>query len=160
SLGELIARQRFNLNRATRLAKHRPSDRVPAEDPLKISGFEETLVAMTREFTEGVEGVVGQRVEPLHQAEEAMLAAVAALDRGRNGEAPPNMSEALRRLIEVRNTLRQLIADDPALAQAMRSFDRAQAQKIRKQKKEEEDPEEIAYDLEKLAEEEDFVYKT
>ena len=39
---------------------------------------------MTREFTEGVEGIVGQRIEPLHAAEESMLAAVAALDHGQN----------------------------------------------------------------------------
>ena len=84
TLAELIARQRFNLNRATRLAKHKPADKTFAEDPLKIAGFEETLAGLTREFTEGVEGIVGQRIEPLHAAEEAMLAAIAALDHGQN----------------------------------------------------------------------------
>ncbi len=44
TLAELIARQRFNLNRANRLAKHKPTDKTIAEDPLKIAGFEETLV--------------------------------------------------------------------------------------------------------------------
>ena len=73
ALAELIARQRFNLNRANRLARHKPGDKIIAEDPLKIAGFEETLAGLTREFTEGVEGIVGQRIEPLHAAEEAML---------------------------------------------------------------------------------------
>ena len=84
TLAELIARQRFNLNRANRLAKHKPADKTIAEDPLKIAGFEETLAGLTREFTEGVEGIVGQRIEPLHAAEESMLAAIAALDHGQN----------------------------------------------------------------------------
>ncbi len=96
TLAELIARQRFNLNRANRLAKHKPTDKTFAEDPLKIAGFEETLAGLTREFTEGVEGIVGQRIEPLHAAEESMLAAIAALDHGQNsaisgphGRCPP-----------------------------------------------------------------------
>ncbi len=106
SLAELIARQRFNLNRATRLAKHKPADKTFADDPLKIAGFEETLVTLTREFTEGVEGIVGERIEPLHAAEESMLAAVAALDHGQNARAPSHMGDALRHLIEARDSIR------------------------------------------------------
>ena len=114
ALEELIARQRFNLNRADRLAKHKPGDKIIAEDPLKIAGFEETLAGLTREFTEGVEGIVGQRIEPLHAAEEAMLGAIAALDHGQNAQAPAHMAVALRHLIEARDTLRILIGQDAA----------------------------------------------
>ena len=160
SLAELIARQRFNLNRAIRLAKHKPSDKTIADDPLKIAGFEETLAGLTREFTEGVEGIVGQRIEPLHAAEESMLGAIAALDHGQNARAPAHMSLALRHLIEARDTIRVAIGQDPAAARTMRNFDRMQAQKIRKPKKDEEEAEEIAEELEKLAEDEDFVYAT
>jgi hypothetical protein len=160
SLGELIARQRFNLNRATRLARHKPGDRVVAEDPLKIAGFEETLAGLTREFTEGVEGIVGQRVEPLHAAEEAMLGAIAALDHGQNARAPADMAVALRHLIEARDTLRIMIGEDSAAARKMRAFDRTQTQKIRKPKKDEAEAEEIAEQLEALANDEDFVYAT
>jgi hypothetical protein len=160
TLGELIARQRFNLNRANRLAKHKPTDKTIAEDPLKIAGFEETLVTMTREFTEGVEGIVGQRIEPLHAAEESMLAAVAALDHGQNARAPGHMGDALRHLIEARITLQILIGQDPQASQKVRAFDRTQAQKIRKPKKDEEEAEEIAERIEELAQEEDFVYAT
>ena len=81
TLEELIARQRFNLNRTNRLAKHRTGDKAGAEDPLKITGFEETLVGLTREFTEGVEGLAGEPVEALHRAQEAMTASVEALDQ-------------------------------------------------------------------------------
>jgi hypothetical protein len=160
TLAELIARQRFNLNRANRLAKRKPFDKTIAEDPLKITGFEETLAGLTREFTEGVEGIVGQRIEPLHAAEEAMLGSIAALDHGQNAQAPPHMLVAVRHLIEARDTLRVLIGQDPAIAKAMRGFDRAQRQKIRKPKKETEEAEEIVEQLEALAQDEDFVYAT
>ena len=160
SLGELIARQRFNLNRGNRLARRRTGDKSPAEDPLKIAGFEETLAGLTREFTEGIEGIVGQRVEPLHQAEEAMLAAVEAIDRGRNGGAPKLMAEALRHLIESRRSLQIIIGDDAAAAAAVRKFDRTQAQKIRKDKNKDDEAAEIADQIEDLAKEEDFIYVT
>ena len=149
TLAELIARQRFNLNRANRLAKHKPADKTFAEDPLKIAGFEETLAGLTREFTEGVEGIVGQRIEPLHAAEESMLAAIAALDHGQNARcsgphgrcpSPPDRGPRYAPGLD-----RQ---DDPAASKAMRSFDRMQAQKIRKPKKDQEEAEEIAEQIE------------
>ena len=159
---ELIARQRFNLNRGRPAGPARkPTDRSPAEDPLKIAGFEETLVGLTREFTEGIEGIVGERVEPLHQAEEAMLAAVEALDRGRNGEAPQPMSEALRHLIAARRTIQVLIADGGTRRRRRSASSTAsQTQKIRKPKNKDDEAEEIADRLEELAKEEDFVYAT
>ncbi len=160
TLNELIARQRFNLNRAIRMAKHKPTDKTFAEDPLKIANFEENLANLTRETTEGLEGVVGQRVEPLHQAEESMLGSIDAIDRGNNAKAPHDMEDALRHLIEARNTIQIIIGDNPQLAKALRRFDRTQAQKIRKPKKEGDDPEAIAEEIEELAQKEDFVYAT
>jgi hypothetical protein len=160
ALNELIARQRFNLNRASRLAHRRPGDRSPAEDPLRIATFEETLVGLVRDFTEGFEGVAGQRVEPLHQAEEAMLASIESLDRGRNTETPDQMSAALRHLIQVRQTFLQVIGRDSAAARAARAFDRTQTQKIRKLKGKDQEAEAVAEELEQLAKEEDFVYAT
>ncbi|MDB5350356.1 MAG: hypothetical protein JWN86_1603 [Planctomycetota bacterium] len=158
TLEELIGRQRFNLNRAHRLAKHKATDRIESEDPLKIAGFEETLLGMTREFTEGIERLADARVEALHKAEEAMLASVEALDRGRNGEAPVGMTEALKNLVAARRELQTIIGGNPSAAQAMRSFDRKQAQKIRKPKGKDEEAEQVAAELEDLAKEEDFVY--
>ena len=102
---ELIARQRFNLNRAIRLAKHKPTDKTFAEDPLKIAGFEETLAGLTREFTEGVEGIVGQRIEPLHAGRgiDARRRRGARPRPERRG--PGHMGDALRHLIEARDSL-------------------------------------------------------
>ncbi len=159
-LDELIARQRVNLNRATRLAKRRPTDRTEADDPLKIAGFEEALLTLTKEFTEGVEALADARVEALHKAIDAMQASMDALDRSRNADAPPAMAEAHRQLVAARRELATLIGEDSPLAARLRAFDRRQAQKIRKPKTKDEEAEEIAERLEALAAEEDFVYAT
>jgi hypothetical protein len=160
TLDELIARQRVNLNRANRLARHRPTDRTEPDDPLKIAGFEEKLFNLTKEFTEGIEQLADARVDSLHKALDAMQASIDALDRSRNAEAPPAMAEALKHLVAARRDLVFLIANNPALAARMRSFDRRQAQKIRRPKSKDEEAEEIASRLEELAQEEDFVYAT
>ena len=161
ALDELIARQRVNLNRANRLARHRPNDRTEAQDPLKIAGFEETLLNLTRDFTSGVEQIVDARVDSLHKALDAMQAAIDALDRSRTAEVPTAMAEALKNLVAARRELPTLIGKgNPALAAAMRAFDRRQAQKIRKPKEKEEEAEELADKLEEIAKEEDFVYAT
>jgi hypothetical protein len=161
ALDELIARQRVNLNRANRFVKHKPTDRTEADDPLKIAGFEETLLNLTKDFTEGVERLADARVDSLHKALDAMQASIDSLDRGRNTEVPPAMAEALKHLVAARRDLQFLIGNgNPALAAAMRAFDRKQAQKIRKPKNKDEEAEEIAERLEELAQEEDFVYAT
>lgn len=160
TLEELIARQRFNLNRANRLARHRPGDRTAAEDPLKIATFEELLMNLTREVTEGVEGIVGQPVDELQQALAAMTASLDSLDNGRFPEAPPAMAEALKHLVSARRELITLIGENPAAAAALRGFDRKQAQKIRKPKGEDQEAEELAAEIEELAGDEDFLYAT
>ena len=160
ALDELIARQRVNLNRANRLAKHKPTDRTQADDPLKITGFEETLLNLTKEFTEGIERLADARVDSLHKALDAMQASIDSLDRSKIEEAPPAMAEALKHLVAARRELINLIGENPALAAAMRAYDRKQAQKIRKPKSKDEEAEELANRLEELAQEEDFVYAT
>ncbi len=160
TLEELIARQRFNLNRAHRLAKHKAGDKVEGEDPLKVAGFEETLLGMTREFTEGIEALADEKVETMHKAESAMVAAVDALDRSKNAEAAIAMSEAQRNLVAARRELINIIGLKPMAAAAMRSFDRKQAQKIRKPKNKDEEADQVAAELEALAQDEEFVYAT
>jgi len=159
SLMELIARQRVNLNRTNRLARHRGGDRSEPEDPLKVAGFQEALATLTREFTEGVERVVDQRVESLHKAEEAMLAAVDSLDHRRYADAGPQEAEALKHLIAFRREFPTIIGKpSAAMAEAFRRFDRTQAQKIRRPKGKDEEGEELAAEIEELAQEEDFEY--
>ena len=158
SLNELIARQRVNLNRTNRLAKHRAGDKSEPEDPLKVAGFEEALATLTREFTEGVERIVDQRVDSLHKAEEAMLAAVDSLDHRRYADAGPQEAEALKHLIAFRREFPTFIGKPSAMAEALRRFDRKQAQKIRRPKDKDEEAEQIAEEIEQLAQEEDLEY--
>ena len=87
-----------------------------------------------------------------------MLAAVEALDRRENTEAASREAEALRCLIEARKSLLFFLSPDSAAAKAMRNFDRTQAQKIRKPKDKTEEAEAIAEEIERLAQDEDFVY--
>jgi hypothetical protein len=70
------------------------------------------------------------------------------------------MAEALKNLVAARRELATLILNSPALAKAMKSFDRKQAQKIRKPKNKDEEAEELVARIEELAKEEDFVYAT
>ena len=163
TLAELIARQRFNLNRTVRLAKHRPGDRTTPEDPLKIASFEELLAALTREVLDGFQAAVGDRFESLQQAEAAMVAAVNALDREKNDDASALEADALRHLIEARRTFRFLVGNGDtgqAMMRDLRSFDRKQAQKIRKPKNQAEEAEALVAEIEELAGDEDFVYAT
>ena len=160
ALDELIARQRVNLNRATRLARHRPTDRTAADDPLKIAGFEETLLQLSQEFTAGIEQLADDTVDSLHKALDAMRAAIDALDRSRTADAPPAMAEALKHLVAARRELVLLISQDSTLAKAMRAFDRRQAQKIRQPRRKADEAEQIADRLEELAREEESISAT
>jgi hypothetical protein len=163
TLEELIARQRFNLNRTVRLAKHKPGDRAAAEDPLKIASFEELLAALTREVLDGLQAAADGRFESLQQAEAAMVAAVNALDREKHADASALEAEALRHLIEARRTFLFLVANRDSgemIRQRLRAFDRTQAQKLRKPKDETEEAEVLVAEIEELAGDEDFVYAT
>jgi hypothetical protein len=165
-LAELIARQRFNLNRTVRLAKQRPGDRTTPEDPIKIASFEELLAALTREVREGFQAAAGDRFESLQQAEAAMVAAVDALDREKPADASALEAEALRHLIEARRTLRFFVGNrdmTQAMMQNLRVFSRIQAQRIRRPKGEAgeaEEAEALVAEIEALAGDEDFVYAT
>jgi hypothetical protein len=162
TLNELIARQRFNLNRTVRLARHRPGDRAAPEDPLKIASFEELLAALTREVAEGLEGIDPDRFEAVRQAEAAMVAAVNALDHEKHEEACPLEAEALRHLVEARRTIEFAMGqgNGQAMSEALRSYDRIEAQKIRQPRSEAEEAEALVAEIEKLAGDEDFVYAT
>ena len=75
--------------------------------------------------------MVSERSEPLHQPEEAMLAWVETLNRGRIEESSNRMTEALRHLIKVRRTFQFVIGNGGERARAARAFDRRMAQKLR-----------------------------
>jgi hypothetical protein len=161
SLGELIARQRFALNQASRLAK-RPESAAQSDLGAvdRVIDFEQKLATATRESAEGFAqiGVTGNDL--LFQAEEAMLAAVDSLSAGKYDTAVLQEKDALRYLIEGRQTINRELPKKSRAAQAQAmAFDREMTQKLRKPKNEE-DAAEVVSRLRELANQEQFVYET
>ena len=145
TLDELIARQRFNLNRANRLAKHKPTDRTIAEDPLKIAGFEETLVQTDPRVHRGGRGDrrPADRAAPRGRGIDARGGRGARprperAGPGPHGRCPPPSDRGAA--THFRSSSDRM----PSASKTLRSFDRKQAQKIRKPKKDQEEAEEIA----------------
>ena len=165
SLDELIARQRYALNRSMQLEKRfkhtGEADLAGTDSMVK---FEGELAKFTRELAEGLEarGVDPSDTELLYQAETSMLGATDSLSGGNYETAVLQERDAVKYLIEGRNKVQDAISKNPnrqQLAQ-LRSFDRTQRQKLRQPKTDEEEAKEVAQRLEQLASEEDFVYKT
>jgi len=160
-LSELIARQRFALNQAMRLAR-RPENAPPSDAGTvdRIIEFEQKLAAATRETAEFLEARSVPGNDLLFQAEESMLAAVDSLTVGKYDTAVLQEKDALRYLIEGRRTINLELLKKPPKTQAeARAFDRMQTQKLRKPKNEE-DAEQVAQRLRDLAGQEQFVYAT
>jgi hypothetical protein len=161
TLEELIARQRYALNRAIRLSRtfeHTGQADLSAVDSL--TKFEGELAKSTRELAEGLAALGIDDTELLYQAETSMLAAADSLAAGKYDTAALQMRDALKDLIEGRNRLRIGIFKNPnrqMLAQ-LRLFDRLQQQKLRRPKTDEEEARQIVERLKELADAEDFVY--
>ncbi|HEX5447133.1 MAG TPA: DUF4175 family protein, partial [Pirellulales bacterium] len=161
TLEELIARQRYALNRGVRLSRvfeHTGQVDLAAVDSL--TKFEGELAKATRELAEGLEALGIDDTELLYQAEASMLGATDSLSAGKYDTATLQMRDALKELIEGRNRVQIAIEKNPDRAQlaALRMFDRMQRQKLRKPKTDAEEAEQLAERLRELADREDFVY--
>lgn len=161
SLEELIARQRFALNRVMQVARRRSSAGQPELTAIdQMIEFEGKLATSTRELAEFLEAREVAGNDLLFQAETEMLAAVDSLSAGKYDIASLQEKDALRYLVEARNSINQgLLKKPPKELAAIRAFDRMQAQKLRKPKSDAEAAE-VAARLRELAEQEDFVYET
>lgn len=163
SLEELIARQRYALNRTIQIARrftHTQTADLSGVDAL--IKFEAELAKSTRELAEGLQARGIDDTELLYQAETAMLGATDSLSAGKYDTATLQQRDALKNLIEGRNRIQMSIQKNPnrqQLAQ-LRAFDRIQQQKLRRPKSDEEEAKEVARRLEELADREEFVYKT
>ena len=162
TLEELIARQRYALNRTVQLG--RKFERTGQADLSAFDAllkFEGELAQSTRELAEGLEARGIDETELLYQAESSMLTAADSLSAGSYDTANLQMRDALKYLIEGRNRLQLIFSKNPNREQlaALRAFDRMQRQKLRRPKSDEEAAREIAERLEELADQEDFVYQ-
>jgi hypothetical protein len=160
SLDEVIARQRFNLNQTMRL-ETRSRARLDLAAVEQVSAFENKLAKQTHELADFLAGLGVDGVAILNQAEEAMLSAVDSLQGAKFPTAIDQERDALRFLMEARNTVLVALARQPRAVRAQaRAFDRLQRQKLRRPNDKAETLAQIAEELAKLAEEEDEVART
>jgi hypothetical protein len=155
-LDEVIARQRFNLNQTMRL-ESRSKVRIDLAQVEKIAAFENKLASQTHDLADFLTGLGVDGAAILAQAEDAMLHAVDSLNGAKFGTAVNQERDALRFLMEARNTVEQsLFKQPPKVRAAARQFDRIQRQKLRKPDEANTLPQ-LAEELAKLATEEDEV---
>ncbi len=153
TLGELIQRQRFALNRTMVIEKRANSGQKPDATTLdQLMTFETELAQNTRALAVGLEERGFSDTELYYQAETAMLAAVDSLSVGKWENATLQMRDALKFLIEARNGFELTIRKnpDPSMLAALRQFDRLQAQKLRRPKTDKEEARELIRRLEEL----------
>jgi hypothetical protein len=156
-LDEVIARQRFNLNQTMRL-ETRSRARIDLAQVEKVAAFENKLATQTHELADFLAGLGVDGAAILSQAEEAMLSAVDSLQGAKFGTAINQERDALRFLMEARETVRRDLPKKPRAVRAQaRAFDRLQRQKLRKPNEKAETLPQIAEELAKLADEEDEV---
>jgi hypothetical protein len=159
-LDEVIARQRFNLNQTMRL-ETRSKVRIDLAEIDKIATFENKLATQTHDLADFLTGTGVDGAAILAQAEEAMLSAVDSLNGAKFATAINQERDALRYLMEARNTIQQALFKQTRQVRAQaRAFDRLQRQKLRRPNDQAETLAQIAEELGKLADEEDEVART
>ena len=156
-LDEVIARQRFNLNQTMRL-EARSKVKLDVAQVEKVAAFENKLATQTHDLADFLQGLGIDGAAILAQAEEAMLSAVDSLNLAKFPTAINQQRDALRYLMEARETAQQALFKQPAKVRAQaRAFDRLQRQKLRRPNDQAETLAQIAGELGKLAEEEEGV---
>jgi hypothetical protein len=156
-LDEVIARQRFNLNQTIRL-ETRSKVKLDVAQVEKIAAFENKLAQQTHDLADFlIERAIDGGII-LQQAEDAMLSAVDSLNGAKFETAIAQQRDALRYLMEARDTTqRALQKQPPKVRAAVRQFERLQRQKLRRDNEKAETLPAIAEELNKLAGEEDEV---
>ena len=156
-LDEVIARQRFNLNQTMRLETHSKA-RLDLAEVETVAAFENKLATQTHDLADFLAGLGVDGAAILSQAEEAMLSAVDSLQGAKFATAINQERDALRFLMEARNTVQQALSRQSRAVRAQaRAFDRLQRQKLRRPNEKAESARQIAEELAKLADEEDEV---
>lgn len=150
-LGDLIRRERALLNRTIRVAQRIKAGGAPETDTTDSLIEEQQIIADgTKRFADFlVERQFGGE-ELIFEAHEAMLGAITSLGDGRFDDAVAQERDAIKLLVEGRDVLRILIRKNPPKNRAaLRAFSRAEAQKLRRPKS---DQQELTELLERLTE--------
>jgi hypothetical protein len=146
----LIARQRSNLNR-TFAQSEQP--KIDVNTVRRLAKTQHELVAVTTEFTEGIEAIAGP-IPVLHEAIEAMESAATNLDNRLVKPAKGFEEAAVAALIKARQNLRKLLSRESSSSSSARNFDRQQKQKLRLPKDDKEKQAKLQEEIEELAEQE------
>lgn len=160
-LDEVIARQRYNLNQTIRL-ETRSKVRLDVAQVDRVAAFENKLATQTHDLADFLAGLGVDGAALLTQAEETMLSAVDSLHGAKFATAIGQERDALRYLMEARNTIQLALPKTPKSVRAQaRAFDRLQRQKLRRQNEgKAETLAELAAELARLADEEDDVARS
>jgi len=157
ALDEAIARQRFNLNQTIRV-ETRSKVKLDLAQVEKLAAFENKLAIQTHELVEFLAGLGVDGAAILAQAEEAMLSAVDSLNDAKFPTAINQQRDALRYLMEARETARRnLYKQPPKVLAQIRQFDRLQRQRLRRPNDQAQSLAQLASDLGKLADAEEAV---
>ena len=151
-LDELIHRQRTLLNRTMRVAKQAARD-VPPD-----TGTVDRLVDEQQTIADGTvrlaDFLVSRNIggeELLFEAQSVMLTVIDSLSVAEFDNAVIQEKDAVRLLVEGRETLRLLLLKNPRAARAaLQAFSRQQTQKLRRPKSDEEELAEIVERLKRL----------
>ena len=162
-LDELIARQRFALNRSMQIARRFANSSRSGSPSVDLSAvenlieFQQKLASSTHDLADALlqREVAGNDL--LFKAEDSMLAAIDSLSAGKYDNAVLQERDALRYLIEGRDKVAFAIPKKPRKTQAeLAAFQRMQLQKLRRPKNDEE-AEEVAARLRQLADQEQSI---
>src|SRR5262249_41887442 len=124
----------------------------------KLAAAQDKLATQTRDLANFlIERAIDGGII-LQSAEDAMRSAADSLINAKFTNALNQQRDALRFLMEARNTIQQSIIKQPkAVRAAARQFDRIQRQKLRRPPQETETLAQLANELNKLADDEDEV---
>ena len=151
-LDELLKRERALLNRTRRVAKRAEAGMPP--DTTTTSSLIEEQQKIADATLRLVNFLISRDIggdELLFDAHEVMLTTIDALAAGRFDDSVALERDAIKLLVEGRDTLRQLIRKNPAKARAaLRQFSRREKQKLRRPKSDEEEVAELVERLRQL----------
>ena len=155
-LGDLIRRERALLNRTLRVAQRIKAGGVPETDTSDALIEEQQIIADgTKRLADFLVAMQFGGEELIFEAHEAMLGAITSLGDGRFDDAVAQERDAIKLLVEGRDVLRILIRKNPPKNRAaLKAFSRAEAQKLRRPKSDQQEVMELIERLTQLENEE------
>ena len=161
TLEEIIRRERYVLNRTLRaetlLADMTATGNTAFDYGVvdRLARTQTELATATRDLAEFLDAREIDGADLMFQAEAAMLSASDSLGAASLETAGLQEKDALRYLVEARNTIQIFLLENPEAARAIQEADQRMSQKLRTEQ--EASAKELAEELRELAKEEEMV---